>query len=74
MSDTERTDSESENDVSMETAINIHQSDDSDEDTDSELSEDEEAKTIQLFVDSLGQLQQNKYNYDGYVELLGLAQ
>ncbi len=71
MSDLERsTDSESEND--METSINIHESDS--EETDSELSEDEDAKNIQSFVDCLNKIEKNKYNYDSYVELLVLAQ
>lgn len=70
MSDLESTDTESDND--METSINIHQSDS--DDTDSELSEDEEAKSIQSFVDCLNRIEQNKYHYDSYVELLGLAQ
>lgn len=67
----ERTDSESDDD--METSINIHDNTDSEE-TESESSEDEDAKHIQSFVDCLNKIEQNKYNYDSYVELLELAQ
>lgn len=71
MSDLERTDSESDND--METSINIHECDS--EETDSETSdEDEDTKSMQSFVDCLNRIEKNKYNYDSYVELLGLAQ
>lgn len=72
MSDlSERTDSESEE---METSINIHENSDSEE-TESESSDsDEDAKNIQSFVDCLNKIEQNKYNYDSYVELLVLAQ
>lgn len=70
MSDLERTDSDSDNE--METSINIHESDS--EDIDSESSDDEDAKNIQSFVDCLNKIEKNKYHYDSYVELLGLAQ
>lgn len=71
MSDIDQTDSESDDDI--ETSINIHENSDS-EATESESSDDEDAKNIQSFVDCLSKIEQNKYNYDSYVELLGLAQ
>lgn len=67
----DRTDSESDED--METSINIHENSDSEE-SDTETSDDEDAKNIQSFVDCLNKIEQNKYNYDSYVDLLVLAQ
>lgn len=48
--------------------------DDSDDDDDSDGEEDDDAKLMKLYLEILGKINEDKYNYDNYVQLVDVAQ
>lgn len=45
-----------------------------DDDDDSEEEQDEEERLIKEYLETLGQIDQNKYGYENYVQLIEIAQ
>lgn len=59
--------------ISDETDTSSGSDEDSDKDSDDE-DDDVESKLMGKYLEILGQISENKYNYDSYVELVEVAQ